>query len=97
MINCCAVQIVQPGLHPNGNMVQADLFTHYLWSTSKYSFYNNKMNTFYRKNFLIKYVTCFQCFFGNSLRKFPVVDWSYEQKWTIVLLPLLLLFNGTLN
>ncbi|VVC40528.1 Hypothetical protein CINCED_3A011997 [Cinara cedri] len=33
------------------------------------------------------------CGFANSLRKFPVTDWSYEQKWTIVLLPLLLLFN----
>ncbi|KAE9530589.1 hypothetical protein AGLY_011051 [Aphis glycines] len=33
------------------------------------------------------------CTFANSLRKFPVVDWSYEQKWTVILLPLLILFN----
>ncbi|XP_050534348.1 transmembrane protein 181 [Daktulosphaira vitifoliae] len=34
------------------------------------------------------------CYFANSLRKFPVVDWSYEQKWTIILLPLLIFFNN---
>ncbi|XP_050428241.1 transmembrane protein 181 [Adelges cooleyi] len=34
------------------------------------------------------------CFFANSLRKFPIADWSYEQKWTIILLPLLILFNN---
>jgi len=49
MINCYAVQIVQPGLHPNGNMVQADLFTQCIWSTCKYSFNNYLMNTLYRK------------------------------------------------
>lgn len=51
MINCYAVQIVQPGLHPNGNMVQADLFTQCIWSTCKYSFNNYLMNTLYRKCF----------------------------------------------
>lgn len=49
MINCYAVQIVQPRLYPNGNMVQADLFTQRIWSTCKYSFNNSLMNTFYRK------------------------------------------------
>jgi len=48
MINYYAVQIVQPRLHPNGNMVQADLFTQRIWSTCKYSFNNDLMNTLYK-------------------------------------------------
>lgn len=35
-----------------------------------------------------------QCMFAHSLRKFSVRDWSIEQKWMSVLLPLLLLYNG---
>ncbi|KAK7868529.1 hypothetical protein R5R35_004812 [Gryllus longicercus] len=33
------------------------------------------------------------CWFGHSLRKYAVHDWSTEQKWMSVLLPLLLLYN----
>ncbi|XP_064603964.1 transmembrane protein 181-like [Liolophura sinensis] len=33
------------------------------------------------------------CIFAHSLRKFSVRDWSIEQKWMSVLLPLLLLYN----
>lgn len=33
------------------------------------------------------------CWFAHSLRKFAVHDWSIEQKWMSVLLPLLLLYN----
>jgi len=50
MINCCAVQIVQSRIHPNGNMVQADLFAQRLWSTCKYNFNNNLMNISYKNN-----------------------------------------------
>ena len=32
--------------------------------------------------------------FAHSLRKYNVRDWSIEQKWVSVLLPLLLLYNG---
>lgn len=39
----------------------------------------------------------FQCWFGNSLRKYPVQDWSIEQKWISVLLPLLMLYNSQLS
>jgi hypothetical protein len=39
----------------------------------------------------------FQCWFAHSLRKFAVHDWSIEQKWMSVLLPLLLLYNGESN
>ncbi|XP_074663050.1 transmembrane protein 181-like isoform X2 [Tubulanus polymorphus] len=33
------------------------------------------------------------CLFAHSLRKFSMRDWSIEQKWMSVLLPLLLLYN----
>ncbi|XP_072035992.1 transmembrane protein 181-like isoform X2 [Amphiura filiformis] len=33
------------------------------------------------------------CMFAHSLRKFTMRDWSIEQKWMSVLLPLLLLYN----
>ena len=39
---------------------------------------------------------CFQCLFAHSLRKFSMRDWSIEQKWMSVLLPLLLLYNSEL-
>ncbi|XP_012283820.1 transmembrane protein 181 [Orussus abietinus] len=36
------------------------------------------------------------CWFGLSLRKYPVHDWSIEQKWISILLPLLILYNNPL-
>ncbi|XP_069103871.1 transmembrane protein 181-like isoform X1 [Argopecten irradians] len=36
------------------------------------------------------------CLFAHSLRKFSMRDWSIEQKWISVLLPLLLLYNDPL-
>ncbi|RZF38143.1 hypothetical protein LSTR_LSTR005504 [Laodelphax striatellus] len=33
------------------------------------------------------------CWFAHNLRKYPIYDWSIEQKWMSVLLPLLLLYN----
>ncbi|XP_011499430.1 PREDICTED: transmembrane protein 181 [Ceratosolen solmsi marchali] len=36
------------------------------------------------------------CWFGNSLKKYPVQDWSIEQKWISILLPLLILYNNPL-
>ncbi|VDH88974.1 Hypothetical predicted protein [Mytilus galloprovincialis] len=33
------------------------------------------------------------CVFGHSLRKFTIRDWSIEQRWMSLLLPLLLLYN----
>ncbi|XP_014213991.1 transmembrane protein 181 [Copidosoma floridanum] len=36
------------------------------------------------------------CWFGNALRKYPIQDWSIEQKWISVLLPLLILYNNPL-
>ncbi|NWT42228.1 TM181 protein, partial [Chroicocephalus maculipennis] len=35
------------------------------------------------------------CLFAHSLRKFSMRDWGIEQKWMSILLPLLLLYNGT--
>ncbi|KTG33369.1 hypothetical protein cypCar_00033177 [Cyprinus carpio] len=35
------------------------------------------------------------CVFAHSLRRFSMRDWGVEQKWMSVLLPLLLLYNGT--
>ncbi|KAF7987180.1 hypothetical protein HCN44_004040 [Aphidius gifuensis] len=34
------------------------------------------------------------CWFGHSLRKYPTPDWSIEQKWVSILLPLLILYNN---
>ncbi|XP_071819065.1 transmembrane protein 181-like isoform X3 [Apostichopus japonicus] len=34
------------------------------------------------------------CMFAHALRKFSIRDWSIEQKWLSVLLPLLLLYNN---
>ncbi|CAC5406074.1 Transmembrane protein 181 [Mytilus coruscus] len=36
---------------------------------------------------------CSKCVFGHSLRKFTIRDWSIEQRWMSLLLPLLLLYN----
>ncbi|KXJ79321.1 hypothetical protein RP20_CCG001258 [Aedes albopictus] len=36
------------------------------------------------------------CWFAHTLRKYPVYDWSIEQKWMSVLLPLLVLYNNPL-
>ncbi|XP_012254361.1 transmembrane protein 181 [Athalia rosae] len=36
------------------------------------------------------------CWFGLSLRKYPAHDWSIEQKWLSILLPLLILYNNPL-
>ncbi|KAG8035262.1 hypothetical protein G9C98_001752 [Cotesia typhae] len=38
-----------------------------------------------------------QCWFGHSLKKYPMNDWSIEQKWVSVLLPLLILYNRMLD
>lgn len=35
-----------------------------------------------------------QCWYAHTLRKYPVYDWSIEQKWISVLLPLLLLYDS---
>lgn len=35
------------------------------------------------------------CWFSHTLRRYIVYDWSIEQKWMSVLLPLLLLYNST--
>ncbi|CAB3364753.1 Hypothetical predicted protein [Cloeon dipterum] len=40
---------------------------------------------------LMTFVTA--CWFAHALRKYTVYDWSIEQKWMSVLLPLLLLYN----
>nr|KAG5711012.1 hypothetical protein BaRGS_013746 [Batillaria attramentaria] len=45
--------------------------------------------------FNIRSIT-FDCMFAHSLRKFSVRDWSIEQKWMSILLPLLLLYNDPL-
>ncbi|XP_065081918.1 transmembrane protein 181 [Ochlerotatus camptorhynchus] len=34
------------------------------------------------------------CWFAHTLRKYPIYDWSIEQKWMSILLPLLLLYNN---
>ncbi|XP_055618880.1 transmembrane protein 181 [Toxorhynchites rutilus septentrionalis] len=34
------------------------------------------------------------CWFAHTLRKYPIYDWSIEQKWMTILLPLLLLYNN---
>ena len=36
----------------------------------------------------------FQCLFASSLKRFSLRDWSIEQKWMSLLLPLLLLYDG---
>ena len=36
----------------------------------------------------------FKCMFSHSLRQFPLREWTIEQKWMSILLPLLLLYNG---
>ncbi|RMX54568.1 hypothetical protein pdam_00004582 [Pocillopora damicornis] len=38
----------------------------------------------------------FVCMFAHSLRRFPLREWSIEQKWMSLLLPLLLLYNDPL-
>ncbi|BES92769.1 Wnt-Hypothetical protein factor required for Wnt secretion [Nesidiocoris tenuis] len=34
------------------------------------------------------------CWFAHTLRKFPIHDWSIEQKWMSCMLPLLLFYNN---
>ncbi|XP_076239496.1 transmembrane protein 181 isoform X1 [Calliopsis andreniformis] len=72
--------------------------------------YNIRELTFYFKNYnpafteleiwfrFIFLLTAFgvMCWFGHSLRKYPLHDWSIEQKWISILLPLLILYNNPL-
>ncbi|XP_076297596.1 transmembrane protein 181-like isoform X2 [Lasioglossum baleicum] len=72
--------------------------------------YNIRELTFYFKNYnpdftefeiwfrLMFLLTAFgiMCWFGHSLRKYPLHDWSIEQKWISILLPLLILYNNPL-
>lgn len=37
------------------------------------------------------------CWFSHTLRRYIVYDWSIEQKWMSVLLPLLLFYNSMCN
>ncbi|KAF2350174.1 hypothetical protein FHG87_019072, partial [Trinorchestia longiramus] len=34
------------------------------------------------------------CWMGHSLRRYPVSDWSLEQQWVSILLPMLILYNS---
>ncbi|XP_053681760.1 transmembrane protein 181 [Sabethes cyaneus] len=34
------------------------------------------------------------CWFAHTLRKYPIYDWSIEQRWMSILLPLLLLYDN---
>lgn len=43
---------------------------------------------------LIKLGVAFQCWFGYNMRRFSIYDWSIEQKWVMILLPLLILYNS---
>ncbi|XP_018330095.1 transmembrane protein 181 isoform X2 [Agrilus planipennis] len=70
--------------------------------------YNIKSVTFYFKTydpaftqveiwfrFIFLFTTfVFTCWFAHTLRKYVVYDWSIEQKWMSVLLPLLMLYNN---
>ncbi|XP_023221991.1 transmembrane protein 181-like isoform X2 [Centruroides sculpturatus] len=67
--------------------------TDVLFQFQSYNPAYTKMEIWFRMIFLIVtfYVTCW---FSHSLRHFIHHDWSYEQKWMFVLLPLLLLYNN---
>lgn len=34
------------------------------------------------------------CWYAHTLRKYPMMDWSIEQRWVALLLPLLVLYNS---
>ncbi|CAG2197332.1 Transmembrane protein 181 [Mytilus edulis] len=59
-----------------------------------YNYYRIKINFYGLENtkFNFKDIV-FYCVFGHSLRKFTIQDWSIEQRWMSLLLPLLLLYN----
>lgn len=47
------------------------------------------------KNYFLEIT--FQCWFGHTLRKYIVHDWSIEQKWLALLLPLLILYDSKIK
>lgn len=66
--------------------------------TFDFKSYNNsftQIEIWIRFVFLILTFFC-TCMFAHSLRKFSVRDWSIEQKWMSILLPLLLLYDDPL-
>ncbi|PZC72294.1 hypothetical protein B5X24_HaOG211627 [Helicoverpa armigera] len=55
-----------------------------------------QMETWFR--FIFVMTSFFMTFwFAYMMRKYPMTDWSIEQRWIYILLPLLLTFNGSIN
>ncbi|XP_046848759.1 transmembrane protein 181-like isoform X2 [Xenia sp. Carnegie-2017] len=72
---------------PKGGEIDDVLFT--------YSHYNvnfTEVEIWFRFVFVVL-TFMIACIYVHSLRRFPFRDWSIEQRWISVLLPLLLLFN----
>uniref|UniRef100_T1J7Y3 17S U2 SnRNP complex component HTATSF1 n=1 Tax=Strigamia maritima TaxID=126957 RepID=T1J7Y3_STRMM len=85
-------------------------YQHYIMSAKFYGLENYEMNEviFYFKSYnpaftqieiwfrlIFLFLTFIvACWFAHALRKFAIADWSIEQKWMSILLPLLLLYNN---
>lgn len=63
-----------------------------IFTFSHYSVSFSEVEIWFRFVFIVL-TFMVSCIYANSLRKFPFRDWSIEQRWMSVLLPLLLLFN----
>ncbi|KAK6626786.1 hypothetical protein RUM44_009263 [Polyplax serrata] len=61
-------------------------YTHYVLTVRFYGLES------FHKRYHIKEIIVY-CWFAHTLRRFPTQDWSIEQKWMSLLLPLLLLYN----
>ncbi|XP_075262893.1 transmembrane protein 181-like isoform X2 [Convolutriloba macropyga] len=65
----------------------------FIWQTFNPNF--TQLEIWFRFGFLVVTFAAI-CLFAHSMRKFSIKDWTIEQKWLVILLPLLLLYNNPL-
>ncbi|XP_063724710.1 transmembrane protein 181-like isoform X2 [Symsagittifera roscoffensis] len=65
----------------------------FTWQTFNPNF--TQLEIWFRFGFLVITFAAI-CLFAHSMRKFSIKDWTIEQKWIVILLPLLLLYNNPL-
>ncbi|XP_048577785.1 transmembrane protein 181-like [Nematostella vectensis] len=83
-----AIKVTFDGLQFPKGIRLADV----IFSLKHYSNDFSQVEIWFRFVFLVM-AFMVTCMFAHSLRKFSVKDWSIEQKWMSLLLPLLLLYN----
>ena len=104
-LNCNTIIIMHLGYLPDSvYLVNASFlgFDHYSYTIKDLKFtwatYNSaftQLELVFRFLFFLLTIGVL-IFFVHSLHKYPVLDWSMEQRWVVILLILLLLYNNPL-